>query len=231
MVFASTGRSASRRHRILLPFAVACCCATSAVNAQYRYVPAPDYYRNDTAEGTVVGGAFGALTGAIIGGKKDRGEGALIGAGVGALTGNLLGRSKDRADEYQAAVGASAVAHANRQAAAMAVTNFDLVRLTQAGVGDDVIISTIQSRGAALDLSPGGLIALKESGVSDAVLVAAQGLNRSYAAPIQTASPVVVQPAPATVIVAPQGYWGRPYRPYYRARCYPRAGLHYHFRF
>ena len=50
-------------------------------------MPSYDYYRNDTVEGTVVGGAFGALTGAIIGGKKDRGEGALIGAGVGALTG------------------------------------------------------------------------------------------------------------------------------------------------
>ena len=54
-----------------------------------------------------MGGAFGAVTGAIVGGRKDRGEGALIGAGVGALTGNLLGRAKDRADEQRAAAGAA----------------------------------------------------------------------------------------------------------------------------
>ena len=65
--------------------------AAGSAQAQYQYLPAPDYYRNDTAEGTIGGGAFGAITGAILGGKKNRGEGALIGAGVGALTGNLLG--------------------------------------------------------------------------------------------------------------------------------------------
>ena len=101
---------------------------------QYYYQPSPDYYHNDTASGTVLGGAFGAVTGAIVGGKKDRGEGALIGAGVGALTGNLLGRSKDRADERQAAFGAGVAAQANQQAAAMAVSNYDLVTMTRAGV-------------------------------------------------------------------------------------------------
>lgn len=196
--------------------------------AQYRYVPSYDYYRNDTVEGTVVGGAFGAVTGAIIGGKKDRGEGALIGAGVGALTGNLLGRSKDRADEHRAAVGAAAVAQANRQVAARAVTDYDLLRLTQAGVGDDLIISTLRSRGARLDLSPNGLIALREGGVSDRVLMAAQQLGSGPPpAPTRT---IVTEPAPSTIIVAPRPCYHCPPPHYYR---YHRPGprVHYHFRF
>ncbi len=74
---------------------------------------------------------------------------ALIGAGVGALTGNVLGRAQDQADERRAATGAAVVAGMNQQAAAAAVTNLDLINMARAGVGDDLIISTIQSRGAA----------------------------------------------------------------------------------
>ena len=187
----------------------------------YAYAPPPSYYQNDTAAGTVVGGAFGAVTGAIIGGRKDRGEGALIGAGVGALTGNLLGRSKDRADEQRAAAGAAAVGQLNQQAAAMAVTSYDLVNMTRAGVSDDLIISSMRSRGIQLDLSPQGLIALKQNGVSDHVVSAAQQMaaSRGYApAAVVGAVPVVeVPPPPTTVIVAP-GPW-RPYHHYH----------HYHY--
>ncbi len=191
----------------------------SAIGQQYYYQPAPDYYQNDTASGTVVGGAFGAITGAIVGGRKDRGEGALIGAGVGALTGNLLGRAKDRTDERQAAAGAAVVAQANQQAAAMAVSNYDLVEMTKAGVSEDLIISTIRSRGAQLELSPTSLISLKQHGVSDRVLLAAQQMSdgRSYAAR-PAAVPVVTEVVPSTVIVTPA------WRPNY---CAPRHYYHY----
>jgi outer membrane lipoprotein SlyB len=210
--------------------ALAACVAgpiDCAVGQQYYYQPSPDYYHNDTASGTVMGGALGAVTGAIIGGKKDRGEGALIGAGVGALTGNLLGRAKDRADERQAAFGAGVVARANQQAAAMAVTNYDLVSMTKAGVSEDVIISTMRSRGAQLDLSPQALISLKQSGVSDRVLLAAQDMNRRpvtvYGGPLPP--PVVTRVVPSTVIVEPAPYWHRPYpRHYYRSRIYYGPG-------
>ena len=49
--------------------------AAESTQAQYHYAPAPGYYRNDTAEGTFVGGAFGAITGALLGGKDHRGDG------------------------------------------------------------------------------------------------------------------------------------------------------------
>lgn len=227
----------TQRRVIVAMLAVITLCGVRATAfGQYTYVPSPDYYQNDTAGGTVVGGALGAITGAIVGGRKHRGGGALIGAGVGALTGNILGRNKDRADEYQAAAGRAAVANANGQIAAQAVTNFDLIRLTQAGVGDDVIVSTIRARGARLDLSPEGLISLKENGVSDQVVVAAQELTRGQAVPPPLApTTIVTEPPPTTVIVAPRPYYyyGRPYYPHYyhHHHHHPRGGAQLHVRF
>jgi hypothetical protein len=192
--------------------------------AQYVYQPAPGYYHNDTASGTFVGGALGAITGAAVAGRKDRGAGALIGAGVGAVTGNLLGRSKDATDDRRAAAGAAAVGQMNQQAAAMAVTDYDLIQMSRAGLSEDIIIGTMRSRGARVDLSPQSLVALKQQGVSDRVVMAAQDMSRGVGygapAPIVAGSPVVVSevPPPPTVIVAP-------YRPYYY---YPRPCYHHH---
>lgn len=198
--------------------------SNSVLSQQYYYQPAPDYYHNDTASGTIMGGALGAVTGAIVGGRKDRGEGALIGAGVGALTGNLLGRAKDRADERQATYGTAVAAQATQRAAAMAVSNYDLVSMTKASVSDDVIISTMRSRGAQLDLTPQGLIALKQSGVGDRVLLAAQQLNHQPAYAYGPApAPVVTRVVPSTVIVRPAPpayYWHHPHYHHYRSGVY-----------
>ena len=57
-----------------------------------------------------MGGGTRAVSGAIIGGKKDRGEVALHWRRRWCATGNLLGRSKDRADEQRAAVGSAVTA-------------------------------------------------------------------------------------------------------------------------
>ena len=191
--------------------------AESATAQPYYYQPAPDYYHNDTASGTFLGGAMGAITGAVIGGRKHAGQDALIGAGVGAITGNLLGRSKDANDERRAAHGAAAVGQMNQQAMAIAVTDNDLVQMTRAGISEDVIISTMRSRGTRIDLSPQSLIALRQQGVSDRVVMAAQqmGAGSGYAPGAPAYGPTVVSeiPPPPTVIVAPA------YRPYYY---YPR---------
>jgi len=205
---------------------------SESASAQYVYQPAPGYYQNDTAGGTIVGGALGAITGAAVAGRHDRGAGALIGAGVGAVTGNLLGRSKDAADERRAAVGAAAVGQMNQQAAAMAVTDYDLIQMTRAGISDDVIIGTMRSRGARMDLSPQSLVALKQQGVSDRVVMAAQDLSRGAAyaapAPIVAGAPVVVSevPPPPAVFVAPRPYYYYP-RPcyYHHPHTYVRVGF------
>jgi hypothetical protein len=208
------------------------CGGAVSAYGQYYYQPSPDYYRNDTAEGTIFGGVLGAVTGAVIGGKKDRGEGALIGAGVGAVTGNLLGRKKDQTDERRAAAGATAAAHANQQAAARAVTNIDLIRMAQAGVSDDLIISTIRARGTRLDLSPQALISLKESGVSDPVMIAAQEMTRGpVLAPAPAMTTVITEPAPRTVIIAPPPRRVYHYVPYHHRRGPRRPHYGFNFRF
>lgn len=213
--------------------------AAQPASAQpYYYQPAPDYYHNDTVGGTFLGGAMGAITGAIIGGKHHAGQDALIGAGVGAVTGNLLGQAKDRNDEQRAAAGQAAVnqmnaqaAQASAQAVAMAVTDADLVQMTRAGISEDVIISTMRSRGTRVDLSPQSLIALRQQGVSDRVVMAAQQMSAGTgyvagAPPIGPGGPTVVSeiPPPPAVIVAP-AY--RPYPYYYYPRPY-YYGHYYH---
>jgi hypothetical protein len=177
--------------------------------AQYYYQAPPSAYQNDTLGGTLVGGGLGAVTGAIIGGRKHGGQDALIGAGVGAITGGLIGKSQDNADARSVAAGNAAAMGANAQIAAQAVTTTDLIQMTRAGLSEDLIISTMQSRGSRLDLSPNGLIALKQNGVSDRVVLAAQqtaGYGPAIAQPINP-SPVVVAPAyiapPPAVIVRP----------------------------
>ncbi len=200
---------------------------TSQAAAQYGYAPPRDYYRNDTAEGTVKGGALGAIAGALIGGSEGKSpEGALIGAGVGAIAGNLFGRSRDAADQREAAYGYAATQQANQRAQALAVTNYDLAEMTRAGLGETVIMGAIQQRGARLDLSPQGLIDLKRSGVSDRVIVAAQQAA--------TAGPPTLAPVrqrPAAVVVERPVYYYEPPRPRvvfqfghgyhgYRGRCW-----------
>ena len=224
------------RH-LLIPVLAVAVTATAlgqSASAQYVYQPAPDYYRNDTAGGTIVGGALGAITGAAVAGRNDRGAGALIGAGVGAVTGNLLGRSKDATDERRAANGAIATSQLNQQAAAMAVSNYDLLQMSQAGISDDVIISTMRSRGARVDLSPQALIALKQQGVSDRVVVAAQQMGSApgYIPPAGVVPVVADYPPPTAGNVEPgwrpYGYYHGPHwhhRPYCGPRTYVRVGF------
>lgn len=183
---------------------VAATLVAPAAAQQYYYQPPPSYYHNDTREGTFTGAGLGAITGALVGGKKNWEGGALIGAGIGALTGRAIGKSRDVADNQQVAIGSSVAAQANAQVAATAVTNYDLVQMTHAGLSDDLIISTIRSRGGRFDLSPGGLISLKQQGVSDQVVLAAQQtagadlptpINPPPAVHVTTPPPVVVRPA------------------------------------
>jgi hypothetical protein len=206
--------------------------ASIADAQQYYYSPPPSYYQNDTAVGAVAGGGVGAITGALIGGKKNGEGGALIGAGVGALTGGLIGKSVDNADQRQFAAGVAATQQANAQVAAMAVTNYDLVEMTRAGVSEDLIISTIRTRGGRFDLSPPQLIALKQQGVSDRVVMAAQSAsaNGGYAGPAYAAAPPIVVAPPPVYYVRPapavRVYYGPAWGP---PRHYYHHGYSHHW--
>jgi len=57
---------------------------------------------------------------------------------------------------------------------APSLTNEDVIKMVRADVGARIIITTIQSSGGAFDVSPNGLIALKQAGVSDEIIEAIQ---------------------------------------------------------
>ncbi|MEM8864718.1 MAG: glycine zipper domain-containing protein [Planctomycetota bacterium] len=213
--------------RPLLAMLALASTAATLLAQPYHYQPAPEYYRNNTAEGTVTGGAFGAITGALIGGRGNRGEGALIGAGVGALAGRMLGKQQDNIDQQQAAVGRAVTAQANAQAAQLAVTNFDLIEMSRAGLSDEVIIGAMQNRGGRFDLSPQALIMLKQNGVSDRVVASAQSLTTSQGVPPTQ----IISDAPPTVIVrpAPRVHYSIGVGPHYRRHYRRPYYRHYHW--
>jgi uncharacterized protein YcfJ len=154
---------------------------------------------NYTQSGAMVGSGLGAVTGAVIGGEGGHAAGgALAGAAIGALAGGLVGNSEDmRAEQDAAFFQASYAAQARA-----ALTNFDVIRMAQSGVSDDVLIGAIQSRGGRFELSPDSIIQLKTSGVSDRVILSMQQPGAVSAPP-----PVVVVPQPAPppvgIFVAP----------------------------
>jgi len=163
---------------------------------------------NHTQSGAVVGGGLGALTGAVVGSHSGHAPGgALIGAAVGALAGGALGHSEDHREARDAAF----MQAAYEQEARNALTNFDLVRMAQSGMGDDVIIASIQTRGGRFDLGTEALITLKANGVSDRVIVAmqqaVQGAPPAVVAPpiVMPAQPVIVHPAPVFIGPPPYG--------------------------
>jgi hypothetical protein len=198
---ASASIRSSVVRRFVLGAAATATLVVPAAAQQYYYQPPPSYYHNDTREGTFTGAGLGAITGALVGGKKNWEGGALIGAGVGALTGRAIGSARDNADAQQVAVGSSVAAQATAQAAASAVTNYDLVQMSNAGLSDDLIISTIRSRGGRFDMSPGGLISLKQAGVSDRVVLAAQQTGGgSLATPINPPTTIHVAAPPAVYV-------------------------------
>jgi len=159
-------------------------------------------------DGTIIGGALGAFTGAVIGSASGHPRnGALLGAVAGGLAGNVIGDAQDARDERDAAAAyADAVAYdrmVESQMVATALTNSDVIKMAQNGVGDDVIVNAIRTRGGAFDCSPDAILILKQYGVSDHVIRYMQ--DAPVRAPLRTASyrPRRVYVAPAPVVVAP----------------------------
>ncbi|MGA2852211.1 MAG: hypothetical protein ABSE46_24670 [Terracidiphilus sp.] len=71
--------------------------------------------------------------------------------------------------------------------AQQALDNDAVIKLTKAGLSEDLIVSTINSQGGTYDTSTNGLIALKSAGVSDKVVAA---LVAKAAAPIPPLPPM-----------------------------------------
>lgn len=129
--------------------------------------------------GALLGSALGAGTGAIIGHQSGhRDKGALVGALSGGVLGAMYGKTKQAEEERDAAVRYAHHVEETQKADARAVTNREVIAMTQKGLSDMLIMSTIQNRGGKFDTSPNAVIYLKENGVSDNVIQAMQQHDR-----------------------------------------------------
>jgi uncharacterized protein YcfJ len=185
-----------------------------------------------TGTGALAGGAIGAVSGAIIGGRH-AGEGALIGGAIGAITGGLIGHSMDQEEQERLRAEAPATYTRVEQGQPLAVA--DVKAMSSAKVGDDVIISQIQSTHSVYNLSAADIIDLHNANVSEKVInYMINTSNTASASPPPDAAPqappppqsepVVVAPAPGYVWVPGAwewrggwvwvgGYWALPPQP------------------
>jgi len=165
----------------------------------------PDGTQNNTGSGALIGGVFGALTGAAIGGRNHGGQDALIGAAAGALAGGLVGNSMDR--EQEARLKAQAPQTYAKVDQGQPLSLADVKALAKAGISEDVIISQIKSSRTVFHLSAADIIELRDAGVSDKV-VNYMINTPSTVGDAPPAGTVVVQQAPPpppveTIVVAP----------------------------
>lgn len=145
-------------------------------------------------KGAALGGLTGAAVGAAIGEHNDNPlAGALIGGVVGTITGNAIGES---IDEDIARNNAIIEQHIGRRLAGATKLD-DVVAMTHAGLGDQVIVTHIQSHGVVQPPNAQDLIFLKQQGVSDVVLNALQNQQpitaQAPAPPARPARPVIIE--------------------------------------
>lgn len=217
----------------------------------------PTLAQQYTGQGTVVGGATGAVIGGLIG-KQDGHTtgGALIGGAVGALAGGLMGKSYDNQltrQEYahqQAMVSQQQQFYAQQQqqyaAVQSGVSIADVVSMSRSGISDMVILSQLQARGVQRKLEVSDIISLHQQGVSDTVISAIQAAPlssqlasaHSYSAPPALAQPVVIHRGPIVVHEQPVIVTGPPviyrshhhyHRPHYHSG--PRGSVSMGVRF
>jgi hypothetical protein len=124
-----------------------------------------------TTIGTLLGAAVGAGTGAIIGNQSGHaGTGVAIGAGLGALAGAMIGNAFDNVDEQIEESEARNEEILREIDARGSLSILDVIRLSQAGMSDNLIIAKIDQSGSRFDLSAQDMIDLKRSGVSERVI-------------------------------------------------------------
>lgn len=210
------------------PSRVRCFAATSLA---LLFAAAGCQNLNHTENGALVGGGLGSLLGAVIGHQTGHAAGgAAIGALAGGMTGGLIGNAEDSREQRDAAMARAYQADQARQAAAVALTNNDLVNMSQKGISDEVIINSVKTRGGRFDLSPDAIIGLKSQGVSDRVILAVQKVGEAAPAPtvVPAGDPTYVAVPPQVVIVRPVppppsvgvGVYYGPGRPRWRGRGY-----------
>jgi hypothetical protein len=127
----------------------------------------PNGEPNNTGTGALTGGAVGAASGAVIGGRN-AGEGALIGGAIGAVAGGLIGNSMDQ--QQRAYLRTQAPETYARVDQGQPLSVADVKSLAKAGISEDVIINQISISHTVFHLSTADIIDLRDSGMSDKVI-------------------------------------------------------------
>jgi hypothetical protein len=174
-------------------------------------------YRSD--QGALFGGLTGAGVGAIIGNQSGNPEaGAVIGAAVGSFTGAVVGDELDQIEAQNRAAIEQQLGHQVRRGA---VTMEEVITMSQAGVGERLIVNHIQAHGVATVPSSGDLITLNQAGVVDGVVAVMQN-------PPARQVQVVPVAAPRPVIVEEHHYgwpsWHRPHGRHHHGRHHKGPG-------
>jgi hypothetical protein len=145
---------------------------------------------SNTDKGVLTGAGLGAAAGGLIGSTKGKaGVGALAGAAIGGIAGGLTGAAVDANQRKTEA----AIAAAN---APPPLSLEDVVRLSQNGASDDVIIGQIYNTGSVYKLTPDQILWLENNGVRDRVIQAMQQTAYRPVRRVYTEAPVYVVPAP-----------------------------------
>ena len=168
----------------------------------------PDGTQNNTGSGALIGGAFGALTGAAIGGHRHGGQDALFGAAAGAVAGGLIGNSMDQEQRSRLRQQAPQTYTKVDQGQPLSVA--DVKALVKAGVSEEVIISQIKNSRTVYHLVAADIVDLRDSGAPDKVVN--YMINTPTTASSGTVDPsasVVVQqappPPPSEMVIASPG--------------------------
>jgi hypothetical protein len=144
----------------------------------------------NTERGLSGGAGVGAVLGALAGGPRHALGGALIGAGAGAAVGGIAGAAADNSERKTAA----------RVAAARAMQLQDIVRLTQDGRSDEIIIGQIQSSGTVFALRTDDVLYLSNNGVREPVIRYMQATATRMVPVYGAVQPVyVVEPPPVGI--------------------------------
>ena len=112
---------------------------------------------------------------------------------------------------------------------ALQVGTADIIKLHQAGCGDDLILTFLGSKGTALNLSADDITALKAAGVSERVISTV--LKGPVPAPAPEPRPIlpprIISPPPQVIYVEPAPIYYRHYDPW----IYHDPFFHPHFSF
>jgi hypothetical protein len=102
------------------------------------------------------------------------GAGAAIGAITGLAAGGLIGKDEDLREERDNAQRQAAYQQDLRIREGRAVSNDQIIQMSQAGLSDSIICNEIRTHGGKFDTSPNAIIYMQQAGVSNTVITAMQ---------------------------------------------------------